>query len=234
MVKLAQRLLQFRALSGEIDSGLADVLNLGLGAGDLLPALKQFLDNLLVRGRRRCERLSIKRLQILAAKPFGKDLDGLAIIGILIGLGGAGAALRHSRSDAPPWRRRSGPKPRPDRRSCRIPTATDTRIALDDFGIGYSSLGYLRRFPVDKIKIDRSFIRDIDNRDTAAIVCTVIGLGAQLGITVTAEGVETEAQLEFLRKEGCVEAQGYLIGVPSKATDIARLLETSAAIRQSG
>lgn len=108
------------------------------------------------------------------------------------------------------------------------------RIALDDFGIGYSSLGYLRRFPVDKIKIDRSFIRDIDNRDTAAIVRTVIGLGAQLGITVTAEGVETEAQLEFLRNEGCVEAQGYLIGVPSKAADIARLLETRAAIRQSG
>ncbi|MCV3210364.1 EAL domain-containing protein [Mesorhizobium sp. YC-39] len=108
------------------------------------------------------------------------------------------------------------------------------RIALDDFGIGYSSLGYLRRFPVDKIKIDRSFIRDIDNRATAAIVRTVIGLGAQLGITVTAEGVETEAQLEFLRKEGCVEAQGYLIGVPSKAADIARLLETRAAIRQSG
>ncbi|TIU04914.1 MAG: EAL domain-containing protein, partial [Mesorhizobium sp.] len=82
--------------------------------------------------------------------------------------------------------------------------------------------------------IDRSFIRDIDNRDTAAIVRTVIGLGAQLGTTVTAEGVETEAQLEFLRKEGCVEAQGYLIGIPSKAADIARLLESRAGIRQSG
>jgi diguanylate cyclase (GGDEF)-like protein len=107
------------------------------------------------------------------------------------------------------------------------------RIALDDFGIGYSSLGYLHRFPVDKIKIDRSFIRDIDNRDTAAIVRTVIGLGAQLGITVTAEGVETEAQLEFLRSEGCGEAQGYLIGVPSKAADINRLLKARAAIGRS-
>jgi diguanylate cyclase (GGDEF)-like protein len=108
------------------------------------------------------------------------------------------------------------------------------RIALDDFGTGYSSLGYLRRFPVDKIKIDRSFIGDIDNRDSAAIVRTVIGLGAQLGITVTAEGVETEAQLDMLRKAGCVEAQGYLIGVPSKAAEISRLLSSGAALRQSG
>ena len=105
------------------------------------------------------------------------------------------------------------------------------RIALDDFGTGYSSLGYLRRFPVDKIKIDRSFIHDIDNRDTAAIVRTIIGLGAELGITVTAEGVETEAQLDILRKAGCVEAQGFLIGVPSKAADMARLLKSRAASR---
>ena len=108
------------------------------------------------------------------------------------------------------------------------------RIALDDFGTGYSSLGYLRRFPVDKIKIDRSFIRDIDNRDTAAIVRTIIGLGAELGITVTAEGVETEMQLDMLRDNGCVEAQGYLIGVPSKAGDIQRLLKSRALHSQTG
>ena len=108
------------------------------------------------------------------------------------------------------------------------------RIALDDFGTGYSSLGYLRRFPVDKIKIDRSFIRDLDRRDTAAIVRTVIGLGAELGITVTAEGVETEAQLDMLRKAGCGEAQGYLIGVPAKAADMSRLLRSQALLRQSG
>ncbi|WP_292569903.1 bifunctional diguanylate cyclase/phosphodiesterase [Mesorhizobium sp.] len=108
------------------------------------------------------------------------------------------------------------------------------RIALDDFGTGYSSLGYLRRFPVDKIKIDRSFIRDLDRRDTAAIVRTVIGLGAELGITVTAEGVETEAQLDMLRKAGCGQAQGYLIGVPAKAADMSRLLRSQALLRQSG
>ncbi|MBZ9868997.1 EAL domain-containing protein [Mesorhizobium sp. CA15] len=108
------------------------------------------------------------------------------------------------------------------------------RIALDDFGTGYSSLGYLRRFPVDKIKIDRSFIRDLDKRDTAAIVRTVIRLGAELGITVTAEGVETEAQLDMLRKAGCGEAQGFLIGVPAKASDIGRLLRSQAQLRQSG
>ncbi|WP_256749597.1 bifunctional diguanylate cyclase/phosphodiesterase [Mesorhizobium sp. Mes31] len=108
------------------------------------------------------------------------------------------------------------------------------RIALDDFGTGYSSLGYLRRFPVDKIKIDRSFIHDLGNRDTAAIVRTIIGLGAELGITVTAEGVETEAQLDILRGNGCVEAQGYLIGVPSKAADIQRLLKSRALHSQIG
>ncbi|WP_296744815.1 EAL domain-containing protein [Mesorhizobium sp.] len=108
------------------------------------------------------------------------------------------------------------------------------RIALDDFGTGYSSLGYLRRFPVDKIKIDRSFIHDLDRRDMAAIVRTVIGLGAELGITVTAEGVETEAQLDMLRRAGCGEAQGYLIGVPAKASGMSRLLRSQALLRQSG
>ncbi|TPN01539.1 EAL domain-containing protein [Mesorhizobium sp. B2-1-3A] len=108
------------------------------------------------------------------------------------------------------------------------------RIALDDFGTGYSSLGYLRRFPVDKIKIDRSFIGDMANHDTAAIVRTVIGLGTELGIVVTAEGVETEVQLDMLRKNGCVEAQGYLIGVPSKASDIQRLLKSRALRSQIG
>ncbi|TIW82075.1 MAG: EAL domain-containing protein, partial [Mesorhizobium sp.] len=78
------------------------------------------------------------------------------------------------------------------------------------------------------------FIRDMGNRDTAAIVRSIIGLGTELGIVVTAEGVETERQLDMLRDNGCVEAQGYLIGVPSKAADIQRLLKARAPRSQTG
>jgi EAL domain-containing protein (putative c-di-GMP-specific phosphodiesterase class I) len=88
--------------------------------------------------------------------------------------------------------------------------ALGVRIALDDFGTGYSSLSYLRRFPFDKIKIDRSFVKEIDNPDTAAIVRAMVGLGSRLGIAITAEGIETQAQLDQVRAEGCTEAQGYL------------------------
>ncbi|WP_156311836.1 EAL domain-containing protein [Methylobacterium platani] len=89
------------------------------------------------------------------------------------------------------------------------------RIALDDFGTGYSSLSYLRRFPFDTIKIDRSFVADIADPGTAAIVRAVVGIGAQLGATVTAEGIETEEQFAAVRREGCTEVQGYLIGRPA-------------------
>ncbi|MGJ3262704.1 MAG: bifunctional diguanylate cyclase/phosphodiesterase [Salinarimonas sp.] len=95
------------------------------------------------------------------------------------------------------------------------------RIALDDFGTGYSSLSYLRRFAFDRIKIDRSFIRDMHDPDTAAIVRAIVGLGARLGIAITAEGIETEAQLARVKAEGCAEAQGWLIGRPGSA-DAAR------------
>ena len=99
------------------------------------------------------------------------------------------------------------------------------RIALDDFGTGYSSLSYLRRFAFDRIKIDRSFIREMDHPDTAAIVRAMVGLGARLGIAITAEGVETEAQLASVKAEGCSEAQGWLIGRPASADAARALLE---------
>ncbi len=82
---------------------------------------------------------------------------------------------------------------------------------MDDFGTGYSSLSYLRAFPFDKIKIDRSFVRDLsDSGGSTAIVRAVAGLGLSLGISTTAEGVETDEQLAWLRREGCTEMQGYL------------------------
>ena len=89
-------------------------------------------------------------------------------------------------------------------------------IAMDDFGTGYSSLSNLRAFPFDKIKIDGSFIRSVNSNDqAAAIVRAVLGLGRGLRLPVLAEGVETEAELEFLRNEACDEVQGYLLGRPA-------------------
>ena len=100
------------------------------------------------------------------------------------------------------------------------------RISMDDFGIGYSSLGYLRSFPFDKIKIDRSFIADIDrNRDNAAIVKAMADLGASLNIETTAEGVETPDQLAVIRTCGCTEAQGYLISRPRPANGTRELIK---------
>jgi predicted signal transduction protein with EAL and GGDEF domain len=97
------------------------------------------------------------------------------------------------------------------------------RIALDDFGTGFSSLNYLRSFPFDKIKIDKCFIAGLaeGNEESLAIVRAVARLGTSLGIATTAEGVETQLQLEIARKEGFNEAQGYWIGVPKSAAEIA-------------
>ena len=89
------------------------------------------------------------------------------------------------------------------------------RIALDDFGTGYSALGYLRKFPLDRIKIDRSFVADIATQtDQVAIVQAVLNIARALGMTVTAEGVETPVQREFLKSLGCDNAQGFLFGKP--------------------
>lgn len=103
--------------------------------------------------------------------------------------------------------------------------ALGVHISMDDFGTGYSSLSYLRSFPFDKIKIDRSFIRDMAEPGNAmAIIRAVSGLGASLGMRTVAEGVETAAQLESLRLEGYTEAQGYLISRPVPAGSIKALL----------
>jgi len=103
------------------------------------------------------------------------------------------------------------------------------RIAMDDFGTGYSSLKYLRSFPFDKIKIDRSFVKDLANEDGAlAIVQAIISLANSLNMTTTAEGVETEQQLERLRAVGCVEMQGYLFSAPKRAPEITQLFARRA------
>jgi diguanylate cyclase (GGDEF)-like protein/PAS domain S-box-containing protein len=100
-------------------------------------------------------------------------------------------------------------------------TEAGVRLSIDDFGTGYSSLAYLRRFPFDRIKIDRSFVQDVEHdRQACAIVHSIIGLGHSLGKPITAEGVETEGQLRFLHREGCDEAQGYLLGRPGRPETI--------------
>jgi len=103
--------------------------------------------------------------------------------------------------------------------------ALGVRISMDDFGTGYSSLSYLRSFPFDKIKIDQSFVRDLGgNRDAQAIVRSIISLGMGLGVTITAEGVETEAELSCLRAEGCHEGQGFLFSRARPNAEIVSLL----------
>jgi diguanylate cyclase (GGDEF)-like protein/PAS domain S-box-containing protein len=100
--------------------------------------------------------------------------------------------------------------------------ALGVRIAMDDFGSGYSSLSYLQSFPFDKIKIDQTFIANLDrNPQSAAIIRAVIGLGHGLDLPIVAEGVETQAQLEFLARESCDEVQGYLFGRPGPIDDFA-------------
>ena len=96
-------------------------------------------------------------------------------------------------------------------------------IAIDDFGTGYSSLSYLRRFPVDKVKIDRSFVAEVPaDRDQGALVSAIVALAHALQIRVVAEGVETEAQREFLKACGCDFIQGYLVGRPADADSAAK------------
>jgi len=103
------------------------------------------------------------------------------------------------------------------------------RIALDDFGTGYSSLAYLTRFPPDRVKIDRSFIQNLDrSQSDAALVEAIISLARSLKLAITAEGVERAAQLEWLRSRGCDEAQGYLLSRPLSAQELESALSKAA------
>lgn len=105
------------------------------------------------------------------------------------------------------------------------------RVAMDDFGTGYCSLSYLRRFPFDKIKIDRSFVRDLTSEvDAEAIIRAVVRLGQSLGMTTNAEGVETIEQADYLRSQGCDEVQGYHFGQPMSARDIGCLLDLPGGV----
>jgi diguanylate cyclase (GGDEF)-like protein/PAS domain S-box-containing protein len=99
------------------------------------------------------------------------------------------------------------------------------KIAIDDFGTGYSSLSYLKKFPMDKLKIDQCFVRDIPDNDNGAIAKVVIGLAKSLNMKVIAEGVETKEQVEFLKKNGCEEIQGYYYGRPMHPLDFENRLK---------
>ena len=103
-------------------------------------------------------------------------------------------------------------------------------ISIDDFGTGYSSLSYLKRFPIDVIKIDRSFVKDITvDPDDAAITASIIAMARSLKRNVIAEGVETMAQAHALRDRGCVYMQGYMFGRPVNAKLMLNMLESNAA-----
>jgi EAL domain-containing protein (putative c-di-GMP-specific phosphodiesterase class I) len=103
--------------------------------------------------------------------------------------------------------------------------ALGVRVAIDDFGTGYCGLGYLREFPVDVLKIDRSFVRDVPMRAAdVAIVRAIIAMARSLRLRTVAEGVESPDQRLFLAAEGCDEAQGYLFGRPIEAAQLGGLI----------
>jgi EAL domain-containing protein (putative c-di-GMP-specific phosphodiesterase class I) len=112
--------------------------------------------------------------------------------------------------------------------------AIGVRVSIDDFGTGYSSLAYLRALPLDEIKIDRSFINDLPaDRGARAVVASIVHLGHALGLTVVAEGVESEAQLEQVREMGCDLAQGFHLSPPLPADALNRLRRSRPVLAQA-
>ncbi|HQT26738.1 MAG TPA: GGDEF domain-containing phosphodiesterase, partial [Burkholderiales bacterium] len=104
--------------------------------------------------------------------------------------------------------------------------ALGVKISIDDFGTGYSSLGYLKRYPIGQIKIDQSFVRDMTtDKGDAALITAIIAMGHSLGMTVVAEGMETEEQLAFLSDRNCDQGQGFHIGVPMPFDSLMRWLD---------
>ncbi|MEN6507352.1 MAG: EAL domain-containing protein, partial [Smithella sp.] len=105
------------------------------------------------------------------------------------------------------------------------------RLAIDDFGTGYSSLAQIKHFPIDTLKVDRSFIRDIpQNAEDKAITEAIISMGKTLSLTVVAEGVETQDQMDFLRRHSCDEMQGYYFSKPVTAEKFADLLRSHVPV----
>ena len=116
-------------------------------------------------------------------------------------------------------------------RNLRALKQLGVRLAIDDFGAGYSSFAYLKKFQVDKLKIDRSFIQDIPgDTENAAIVRAIVQLGHSLNLTIVAEGVETHAQASFLRECGCEVAQGFLFGRPMRPQRVSELHAKQAVV----
>ena len=111
------------------------------------------------------------------------------------------------------------------KRTLEVISQHGIKVALDDFGTGFASLSHLKQFPVDVIKIDRTFVRDlqVDEQD-GVIVHALIGLAAALGLEVVAEGIETTAQRDFLTALGCTTGQGYLFGKPEPASRVPKTL----------